>query len=72
MFAKKLFNPEIDPRCSYCEHASETSDKKAMLCKKRGIMTKDYYCKKFVYDPLKRVPTKPIKLRQYHADDFSL
>ena len=72
MFSKKLFNPNIEPRCCYCEHASETSDGMAMLCKKRGIMTKDYYCGKFIYDPLKRDPVRPPRLQRFDPKDFSL
>lgn len=72
MFAKKLFNPNIEPRCHYCEHGSQTSDGLAVLCNKRGITTKDYYCGKFVYDPLKREPVKPPALQQYDPQDFLL
>lgn len=45
-----------------------------MLCTKRGIVSVTYACRKFLYDPFKRIPVKP-KAPDFHKfdnDDFTL
>lgn len=44
--------------CAYCEKAVPVFDKDSVLCEKNGIVSKAYSCKRFSYDPLKRVPPK--------------
>ena len=46
--------------CAYCEYAVPVFDEDSALCEKNGIVRKDYSCKKFSYDPLKRVPPKAL------------
>lgn len=48
--------------CAYCELASPLFDEDTILCQKFGVVAKNYSCKKFSYDPLKRVPPKAPKL----------
>lgn len=70
---KKLFNEkDISPSCSYCEHGKTAPDGESVLCKKRGVVEKDFSCKKFSYDVLKRHPKRPLPLEEFSADDFSL
>jgi len=59
-----LFQKNIDPRCAYCKRCVPL-DEDQMLCAKKGIVSPAGSCRKFKYDPLKRVPPKPI------AADFS-
>jgi len=68
-----LFNKKIHPSCSYCEHGARLSEEEVM-CVKRGIMSSNHACRKFVYDPLKRTPPPPAKLNteDYSEDDFKL
>ena len=49
---------EIEKYCAYCEHSIPTYDKDRVLCDKKGIVLGGYKCRKFRYDPQKRVPTK--------------
>ena len=63
--AKK--NDELEKLCKYCERAQELSDENHMLCPKYGVVEADNDCRRFIYDPLKRRPAKPIK-----AEDISL
>ena len=50
-----------------------SADGESVLCPKKGIMDKDFSCKRFRYDPLKRVPEKrEPKLPEFSPDDFSL
>ncbi len=47
---------EIARVCEYCEYASPIQITGNMLCEKKGIVSCDYACLHFSYDPLKRVP----------------
>ena len=45
-----------------------------MLCSRRGIVPMYHKCRKFRYDPLKRVPAKQktLDFSNYYKEDFSL
>lgn len=68
-----LFRKDIDPRCAYCARGSRISDDK-VACVKRGIVASGDRCGAFKYDPLKRVPPRPLKLdtERLSAEDFQL
>ena len=71
--AKKLFGKHIEPKCAYCAMGVLTDDKKTMLCERKGFTTPDASCRKFVYDPMKRVPTVSAPpLPEFEDADFSL
>lgn len=44
--------------CEFCRFAGGINITGEMLCEKKGIVDKDYSCRSFVYDALKRVPRK--------------
>lgn len=67
-----LFGAEIEPACQYCEYGRLAADKKMILCKKKGIVSPFYSCKKFFYDPLKRIPRRQPRLPQFTREDFLL
>lgn len=52
-----LFGKNIEPRCVYCVHKSELDDNTG-LCDIRGPVNLNFHCRKFRYDPLKRIPPK--------------
>jgi hypothetical protein len=68
-----LFRKEIEPRCVYCRHGTKIGDNE-ISCKPRGITQPSSYCRRFSYDPLKRIPPKPVKLitRGLTDDDFKI
>lgn len=68
-----LFNKKIEPCCSYCVSGSRISEAEIM-CLKKGIVPPSGQCWKFKYDPLKREPPLPAKLKteELSAKDFSL
>lgn len=73
MFRKKPFyGATISPACEYCELGRQAADPRMILCSKRGVVAPYYHCKKFVYDPLRRVPHRMPKLPTFSAEDFSL
>lgn len=59
-----LFEKKIDPRCAYCSRGVRL-DETQVMCIKKGIVSADESCRRFQYDPLKRVPPRPA------APDFS-
>lgn len=70
---KKIFNSNsITASCSYCFHGKLSPDGESVLCLKLGIVDKNFSCKKFKYDPLKRQPKRPRELEHFEAQDFSL
>ena len=68
-----LFRKKITPACTYCQWGT-AMDEEQVLCMKRGIVLSDHKCRKFRYDPCKRIPPKrkPLDLKKYDDVDFSL
>ncbi len=52
-----LFERDIEPHCAYCKHGV-TLDDDQVMCIKKGIVSPAGACRRFRYDPLKRVPPK--------------
>lgn len=70
--AKKLFGNNIEPSCSYCEFGRPAPDGVMIFCRKFGPVAPYYSCKKFEYDPLKRVPKRPPPLPEFDHEDFEI
>ena len=67
-----LFRKNIDRYCAYCQFAGRI-DEAHMICQHCGVVPCEHHCRRFRYDPLKRVPPRPATLRdQYTSEDFSL
>ena len=68
-----LFRKKITPACTYCQRGTAL-DKEQVLCVKRGIVQADHKCRKFRYDPCKRIPPKmkALNVKKYDDVDFSL
>lgn len=50
-----LFRKKIERYCTYCQFAGKV-DENSMICQFCGIVPCDHHCRRFRYDPLKRVP----------------
>lgn len=61
MAKKMLFGNNIKPSCKYCEIAQAGEGDK-IICPKMGVVKAYDSCKKFIYDPLKRIPKKELQL----------
>ena len=68
-----LFRKKIELACSYCSHGAKL-DEDTCLCSKRGLKNSGDSCRKFKYDPCKRVPfkSKALDFSQFQDRDFSL
>lgn len=68
-----LFRKKIERACAYCIHATKLDDDQ-FLCAKNGMKNGADKCRRFKYDPTKRVPVKAkaLDFSKYTAEDFSL
>ena len=68
-----LFRKKISRSCRYFACGTPVADEQ-VLCNKRGVVSIHYACRKFEYDPCKRIPVKAktINLNKYDHEDFSL
>ena len=68
-----LFRKRIEKSCSYCRFGTMLEDEMA-LCTKRGVVLASHKCRKFRYDPTKRIPAKPkaLDFDKYNQEDFTL
>lgn len=65
---KEYFGARIDPACEYCKFGTLAQTKTSVLCSKQGLVDLKYSCKKWVYDPIKRVPKRQIERDKLYAD----
>ena len=68
-----LFRKKIPRSCSYCKFGTRI-DEDQILCINKGVVPDMHKCRKFVYDPCKRIPVKAKALNfvKYEKEDFSL
>ena len=70
---KDVFKKENEPACKYCARGKKSADSKSVLCMKKGIVSPDFSCRSFKYDPLKREPyAAPTLQKDLKAEDFEL
>ena len=68
-----LFRKKIERSCAYCIYGAHIGEGQ-ILCSKKGVREADLSCRKFRYDPCKRVPrkAKAFDFSKYDQEDFSL
>lgn len=68
-----LFRKKIQRSCQYCANGTMLEENQ-FLCSRRGMVFTTEGCRKFRYDPCKRIPSKPkaLDFRKYDEHDFSL
>lgn len=68
-----LFRKKIERSCAYCAWGTRLEDG-SILCSKKGLRATEDKCRRFRYDPLKRVPVKPkaLDFSRYEEADFTL
>ena len=68
-----LFRKKHTRICGQCVHGTKFSED-LIICAKRGVRSEDSSCRKFSYDPCKRIPPRPkgIDFNKYNETDFSL
>ena len=68
-----LFRKKMPQHCEYCQNGTKLDDEH-YLCTKRGVVVHREKCRKFKYDPCKRIPgkMKAPDFTKYENEDFSL
>ncbi len=68
-----LFRKKMPRSCGYCKYSTAFAAEQ-VLCVKKGVIDGDKTCRKFCYDPCKRMPAKAkaLDFDAYSADDFKL
>ena len=67
-----LFNTKLRPACVYCGHV-ESDANGELRCPKKGLVGETFRCRGFRYDPLKRVPPKPLVIaRELDSEEFKI
>ena len=69
---KRLFGSTVPPACQHCALGHLSADKTMILCSQGGVVSPDYNCRKYEYNPLKRVPHRPAVLPAFSMQDFLL
>lgn len=72
MAKKKLFGNQKEPRCETCAHGKLSANGKTVLCVQGGALPLSHSCRRYQYDPLRRVPKRRPLLGDYSAADFAL
>ncbi len=69
----KLFSKEIEPCCIYCARSRKVNENE-VICIKHGIVSCNFKCRKYKYDPTKRIPPEPAVFDSttFSADDFKI
>ena len=68
-----LYRQKLEPCCACCTSARPISSD-AAVCLRRGIVSLSGCCRKFSYDPLKRIPEAPRTLvrKEHSPEEFEL
>lgn len=70
--AKPLFPQKAFQACKNCVLGRPSFDGKRILCIRRGVVDPDYSCRKYKYNPLKRIPRRNPILPTFDRDEFKL
>lgn len=68
-----LFRKKMPRQCNTCLFGTAYTDHQ-ILCTKSGVVADTFACRKYRYDPCKRIPPsrKSPDFQKYNEDDFRL
>lgn len=69
-----MYSKEIVPHCMYCRNAISSPIEGHMVCHIKGVVAEDFSCKKYAYDPIKRIPARRPHLQtsDFNPSDFEI
>ncbi len=68
-----MFNKKIEQDCRWCRFGYVTVDRDTCMCDKYGVIAIPQKCRKFRYDPLKRIPEQSAEINtEYTEEDFAI
>lgn len=70
---RKLYGNTITPACHLCANGRMSVDGEVVLCLLKGVADPGDRCRKFRYDPLRRVPFRqPTPAGSFTEEDFRI
>lgn len=72
MSENKYYGNASPKICLTCVHGKKYNGDENIYCLKKGIVEKYSSCRKYKYDALKRIPSKPKKLPEHDFKEFEL
>lgn len=68
-----LFRKKMPRSCTTCLFSTNLSEHQ-LLCSRCGVVADSYSCRKYKYDPCKRIPpsVKAPDFQKYNVEDFNL
>lgn len=69
---KSLFSGDTPRCCAYCLRGKASPQGDMILCPRRGVVPESFFCSRFRYDPLKRVPRRAPALPDFDPDEFRI
>ena len=70
---QKIIEPKKYPKkCANCFYGRTPLDNSSVLCEKKGVVDPESKCRHYEYDPLKRIPAKPVINTDFKPEDFEL
>lgn len=67
-----LFGKNIAPACEYCEFAFTAGREGFRACVKKGVVPVDFHCRHYRYDPILRIPRRPLEIDAFDDGEFTL
>ena len=67
-----IYGNHIEEICEVCRYGRRAADGENLLCVHKGVMSRYEHCRKFEYDPLRRIPTRAPLPEEHTAEEFSL
>lgn len=69
MAKEKYFGGKIEESCSYCFYGAISKTGQSVMCEKVGVVPLDNKpCKKWLYDPFKRIPAAQLEKQEKYAE----
>ncbi len=72
LMSGKMFDKNLKKSCAWCIHGRKSDYTDEVFCKKRGVTSSFDCCRKYKYDPLKRIPDSAGIGKDYSPEDFTL
>ena len=72
MKQKIIDEKKYPKKCANCFYGRTPLDNASVLCEKKGVVDPENKCRHYKYDPLKRIPPKPLPTIEFSAEDFEL
>ena len=62
----------IEKSCALCAHSADTAEEGKCLCVKKSFVYASDVCRKYEYDPFKRVPIPAPKMQEHKKEEFEI